>query len=113
MAPFNVQRAIGLLERAITAPEPTGALRALTALREELDALERQQAARALREGKTFTAIAEPLGISRQAAHRRYRDLNPTPTLSAEARAALLRAREEAARLGSYSIDGQHLLLAL
>ena len=74
------------------------------------------QVARALQEGKTFTAIARPLGISRQAAHRRYRDLatpRRQPTLSPEARAALLRAREEAARHGSRSIDGQHLLLAL
>jgi uncharacterized protein YerC len=113
MAPFNAQRTLSLLERAITAPEPTAALRALTALRDELDALERQQVGRALREGKTFTAIAQPLGISRQAAHRRYRDLNAQPSLSPDARAALVRAREEAARHGSYSIDGQHLLLAL
>src|SRR3954465_2596520 len=113
MAPFNAQRTLGLLERGITASEPTAALRAITALRDELDALERQQVARALREGRTFTAIAQPLGISRQAAHRRYRDLNGAPALSAEARAALLRAREEATRHGSHSIDGQHLLLAL
>ena len=85
----------------------------MTALRDELDALERQQVGRALREGKTFTAIAQPLGISRQAAHRRYRDLHSQPTLSPEARAALMRAREEATRHGSRSIDGQHLLLAL
>jgi uncharacterized protein YerC len=113
MAPFNAQRTLGLLERAITAAEPTAALRALTALRDELDALERQQVGRALREGKTFTAIAQPLGISRQAAHRRYRDLHSQPTLSPEARSALMRAREEATRHGSRSIDGQHLLLAL
>src|SRR3954454_1543675 len=113
MASFNAQRTLGLLERAITASEPTAALRAITSLRDELDALERQQVARALREGKTFTAIAQPLGISRQAAHRRYRDLNAAPTVTAEARAALVRAREEAARHGSYSSDSQHLLLGL
>jgi hypothetical protein len=113
VASFNAHRAAGLLERAITTPEPTAALRALTALRAELDALERQQVARALRQGRTFAAIAQPLGISRQAAHRRYRDLNATPAVPAEARAALVRAREEAARHGSYSIDSQHLLLAL
>jgi len=113
MASFNAQRTLGLLERAITATEPTAALRALTALRDELDALERHQVGRALREGKTFTAIAQPLGISRQAAHRRYRDLNAQPTLSPDARATLLRAREEATRHGSNSIDGTHLLVAL
>jgi hypothetical protein len=113
VASFNGHRAVGLLRRAITVPEPTAALRALTALREELDALERQQVARALGEGRTFTAIAQPLGISRQAAHRRYRDLTARPTVSPEARAALLGAREEATRHGSYSIDSRHLLLAL
>jgi hypothetical protein len=113
MAAFNAQRAVGLLERAMTAREPTAALRALTALRKELDALERQQVARALAEGKTFTAIAQPLGISRQAAHRRYRDLTGAPALSPEARAALIRAREEATRHGSYCIDSRHLLIAL
>src|SRR4051812_18552959 len=102
---------VAALERVLTAPTPTASLRALSALREQLDQLERAQVARALAEGQTFTSIARPLGISRQAAHRRYRDL--APTLSAEARAALLRAREEAARHGSHSIDGEHLLLAL
>src|SRR3954452_22297422 len=105
MASFNTQRTLGLLERAITAAEPTAALRALTALRDELDALERQQVGRALREGKTFTAIAKPLGISRQAAHRRYRDLTAQPTLSADALTSLIRVLEEAARHGSGSID--------
>src|SRR4051812_24552951 len=109
---------VTLLERALTAPTPTASLRALTALREELDVLERAQVARALAEGQTFTAIARPLGISRQAAHRRYRELAASaparrPVLSPEARAALVRAREEAARHGSHSIDGEHLLLAL
>jgi hypothetical protein len=117
----NPQRILSLLERALTAPEPADSLRALTALRGELDLLERVQVARALQAGETFAAIAEPLGISRQAAHRRYRDLagasppapRRTPALSAEARAALIRAREEAARHGSSSIDSEHLLLAI
>jgi transposase-like protein len=119
MAP-NPQRILSLLERSLTAPEPTDALSALTALRGELDTLERHQVARALQQGQTFTAIARPLGISRQAAHRRYRSLagrapapRKTPVLSVEARAALLRAREEAARHGSRSIDSEHLLLAI
>ena len=116
MPPFNAQRTVGLLERALTAAEPTAALQAITALRVQLDALERQLVVRALREGTTFSAIAAPLGISRQAAHRRYRDLKagaPTTTLSAEVRAALMRAREEAKRHGSHSIGSKHLLLAL
>jgi hypothetical protein len=116
----NAPQIINLLERVLTTPEPTASLRALTQLREELDALERAQVTRALQAGDTFAAIAKPLGISRQAAHRRYRQLagvprapRRTPTLSPEARAALIRAREEAARHGSGSIDSEHLLLAI
>lgn len=107
---------VAQLERVLTAPTPTASLRALSALREQLDQLERAQVARALAEGQTFTSIARPLGISRQAAHRRYRDLAHAPgrpSLSPDARAALVRAREEATRHGSHSIDGEHLLLAL
>src|SRR3954464_14981991 len=118
MAPDS-QRILTLLERTLTAP-PTTSLQALTALRTELDDLERALVARALHEGQTFSAIARPLGISRQAAHRRYRDLTRVappaprrPALSGEARAALIRAREEATRHGSRSIDSEHLLLAI
>src|SRR5688500_18163409 len=119
MAP-NTQRILALLERALTAAEPTSSLSALTALRAELDVLERARVARALQAAETFASVAAPLGISRQAAHRRYRDLAAapppparSPSLSPEARAALIRAREEAARHGSSSIDSQHLLLAI
>jgi uncharacterized protein YerC len=112
MAPYNPQKTLALLERTLTA-EPTTSLRSLTALRAELEVLERHIVARALQEGQTYTQIARPLGISRQAAHRRYRDLTTPPTLSDDARAALVRAREEAARHGSRSIDGEHLALAL
>lgn len=112
MASYNPQKAVSLLERSLTA-EPTASLRALTALRAELDSLERHLVGRALQEGQTYTQIARPLGISRQAAHRRYRDLTSPPTLSDDARATLVRAREEAARHGSRSIDGEHLVLAL
>src|SRR4051794_16993387 len=80
----HARRAVALLERAIVAREATTSLRALTALRHELDALEHQQVARALAEGRSFSAIARPLGITRQAAHRRYRHLIAGPTVSAD-----------------------------
>jgi hypothetical protein len=115
------QRIPTLVARALTSADPMAALEAVTALRRELDLLERAQVARALEAGHTFTSIAKPLAISRQGAHRRYRDLSPTPpppqpsapTLSVEARMALLRARQEAARHGAWSIDSEHLLLAV
>jgi hypothetical protein len=116
MAP-NAQRIIALLERTLTDPEPTKALLILSELRHELDELERSHVGRALQAGNSFADVARPLGISRQAAHRRYRDLAAPPpqkpTLAPEARAALIRARQEAARHGSLSIDATHLLLAI
>jgi ClpA/ClpB-like protein len=116
MAPI-AQRIIALLERTLTDPEPTQALSILTQLRSELDELERSHVGRALQAGNSFAEVARPLGISRQAAHRRYRDLatpsQQRPTLAPEARAALIRARQEAARHGSVSIDSTHLLLAI
>jgi hypothetical protein len=116
MAP-NAQRIIALLERTMTDPDPTQALSTLTDLRLELDELERNHVGRALQSGSSFADVARPLGISRQAAHRRYRDLATPPpqrpTLAPEARAALIRARQEATRHGSVSIDSTHLLLAI
>jgi hypothetical protein len=112
----NAQRIIALLERALTVPEPVQGLTTLTELRSELDALERVHVARALQSGSSYADVAAPLGISRQAAHRRYRNLAtppPRPMLSPEARSALIRAREEATRHGSMSIDSTHLLLAI
>ena len=79
MAP-NAQRIIALLERTLTDPEPIKALAILSDLRSELDELERTHVARALQAGESFANVARPLGISRQAAHRRYRDLaTPAP----------------------------------
>ena len=116
MAP-NAQQIVALLERALTAAEPVHGLRTLNELRGELDVLERLHVTRALQQGTSYAAIARPLGISRQAAHRRYRGLTAPPTvnpaLSPEARSALIRAREEATRHGSISIDSTHLLLAI
>ena len=120
MAP-NTQQIVALLERTLTERDPITALDTLMQLRRRLDALEHAQAARALQSGSSFAQVARPLGISRQAAHRRYRRLaasppprpRPRPTLAPEARAALVRARREAARHGSISVDGTHLLLAL
>jgi hypothetical protein len=117
-----------LIEHALRAAEPTVALRALTALREELVAFERLQVARALDAGETFAGVAKALDISRQAAHRRYRDLAglsmPDPRtqegarrgriiVTSEARTAVNLAREEAAALGAGVVGSEHLLLGI
>jgi Clp amino terminal domain, pathogenicity island component len=122
------QRLRDLAEHAVRASEPAAALRAVTALREELVAFERLQVARMLDAGGSFGAIGQALGISRQAAHRRYRDLvgvelpDPRPAngaprgrilVTSEARAAVNLAREEAAALGAGMVGSEHILLGI
>ena len=117
-------RLTDLLEHAVRASEPEVALHALTALRRELDAFERVQAWRALDAGSSYGAVARALGISRQAAHRRYRELaaatepppgaDPHPLrVSPEARAAVQLAGEEAKALGAVQLGSEHLLLGI
>jgi hypothetical protein len=120
------ERVRELVEHALRATEPAIALRALTALREELVAFERLQVARALDTGESFAGIAKAMDISRQAAHRRYRDLvgvsmpdtrPDTPKgriiVTSEARTAVNLAREEAAALGAGIVGSEHLLLGI
>ncbi|WP_428699739.1 helix-turn-helix domain-containing protein [Stappia sp.] len=51
--------------------EPDKALAAVVALRDLADRLERQAVASALRQGWSWARIAQALGVTRQAAHKR------------------------------------------
>ncbi len=55
--------------------EPAEALAAVVALRRMADKLERKAIIRALDQGWTWAQIAEALGVSRQAAHKRHSGL--------------------------------------
>jgi transcriptional regulator with PAS, ATPase and Fis domain len=72
--PAVVERIILRTRGTLTERDPLVALDELQALRAELDAYEHELVRRALASGGTFAAVARSLGISRQAAHRRYRD---------------------------------------
>jgi AraC-like DNA-binding protein len=103
------------VEAADTA-SPGDALRKLSELRREMETFERLQVAQALAEGTNFATIARDLGVSRQAAHRRFRDLvgDEPPLLSTEdARRVLRYAREEAAATGSAAPGSEHVVLAV
>ena len=115
-----------LVEHAIGASTPEAGLRAVCALRGEVNTLELRHARRALESGLSFGAIARALGISRQAAHRRYRylaDEVPAATpgrgapgrilVTSEARTVVAFAREEARDLGATSVGTEHLLLGI
>jgi transposase-like protein len=117
------------MQHAVSASDPEVALTAVTALRRELDAFERVQAWKALDSGASYGSVARALGISRQAAHRRYRELaaatEPPPgsvgtseappklRVAPEARAAVQLAGEEAAALGATQMGSEHLLLGV
>jgi len=68
-----------LARDAVEIDDPETALRALTALRLELDAAEADLVRRALRGGASWSQVARSLGITKQAAHRKYRHLFEQP----------------------------------
>jgi ATP-dependent Clp protease ATP-binding subunit ClpA len=103
--------------------DPETALRALTALRKELDAVEPELVQRALAAGASWSHIARSLGVSKQAAHRKHRHLSERPPrtvgtepkllVTGEARRSVQLAREEAARLGQPALGTEHILLGI
>jgi ATP-dependent Clp protease ATP-binding subunit ClpA len=106
--------------------DPTERLRALTQLRRELDSLETELAADALRAGRTWREIGAALGVSKQAAHRRHsHDVAQLDRaaetdhagahliVSEEVRTAVRMARHEAASAGDQAFGTGHLLLGV
>jgi ATP-dependent Clp protease ATP-binding subunit ClpA len=115
------QRICELAKASACACDPESALRAVTELRRELDAFVRVQAEQALASGRSFGDLARALGISRQAAHRRFRELAPPRrsepprriVLTDDARHVLRLARAEALEAGATAAGSEHVLLAI
>ena len=62
-----------MAEIAASAPaEPADGLAAVVALRRLADRLEDAEVERALREGWTWSEVAEALGVTRQAVHKKH-----------------------------------------
>ncbi|MEY2440769.1 MAG: ATP-dependent Clp protease ATP-binding subunit ClpC [bacterium] len=116
-----------LARAAVAAAQPTDSLRAIAGLREQLDALEIKHVDAALAAACSWRVIAEALGVSRQAAHRKHaaRQTVVAKQLEAQsvagsrlvivgpARAAVVLARQEAAALKSRIVGTEHLLVGL
>lgn len=102
--------------------QPGQALSAIVQLRERLDELEEFQVDNAREQGWSWSEIAHPLRVTRQAVHRRYAKRlddarrggrKSRAVLSPEARRCVVRARREAAAFGHDSVGTDHLLLGL
>jgi ATP-dependent Clp protease ATP-binding subunit ClpA len=113
-----------LAQEVSSAGDLDTALRLLTELRAELDALERLHVARGLAAGRSFGDLARVLGISRQAAHRRYRALAPRRGRPGETKPGRLEATEQVRQIvrlawaetcaaGSPAMGSRELLLAI
>ncbi len=119
------------IERAVSAAEeqrPGEGLQTVAALRERLDALEARHVENAVRAGWSWRQVAEALGVTKQAAHKKHAK-RVAATLHAEpedgagdsrrllvtgpARESVHFAREEAEALGALEIAPEHLLVGL
>ena len=121
----------GLVVRVVSGTDPAAQLEALCELRRELDTIESELAAEAIRAGMSWREIGAAIGVSKQAAHRRHResvarivkDAEGSPVaggtsnngvnVSLPARRAVRAARQEAASLGSSEVGTEHLLLGI
>ncbi len=103
--------------------DPETALRALNALRQELEQIEPGLVQRALQAGASWSQIAKALGVSKQAAHRKHRHLAEQAfeavgegakiRVTGEARRSIQLARDEARSLGQPTIGTEHILLGI
>jgi hypothetical protein len=114
------------LMRMVTgAREPLDGLRAVVDLRRELDEAEARHVRLALHEGRSWTQIAQALGVSKQAAHKRHAQRiregsapaveRPQRRLlvTGQARKVVELARDEARQMGNPEMGSEHLLLGL
>ncbi|MEJ7797329.1 MAG: hypothetical protein WKF42_02430 [Solirubrobacteraceae bacterium] len=111
-----------LAPRAATGTEPTQSLRAIAELRRRLDVLEAERVDAALKAGCSWRVIAEAIGVSRQAAHRKHASRvaaasKPVESVAGNrlvivgpARVAVVLARQEAAIAQSRVVGTEHLL---
>jgi ATP-dependent Clp protease ATP-binding subunit ClpA len=103
--------------------DPENALRALSALRAELDMLEPELVTRAVHTGASWSQVARALGVTKQAAHKKHRQVaaqgqgsagaGPKILVTGEARQSIQLAREEARALGQPSVGTEHILLGI
>ena len=62
-------------DRSLADPNPAVGLRAVVALQRLSERMEAIQVANARRQGWSWARIAEALGVTKQAVHQKYRDM--------------------------------------
>jgi ATP-dependent Clp protease ATP-binding subunit ClpA len=107
----------------VRSADPDVALRALSAMRQELDAIEPVLVGRAMQTGASWNQVARALGVSKQAAHRKHRHaaerifnsegIEPKILVTSEARRSVQLARQEAEVLGQPAVGTEHILLGV
>lgn len=100
----------------------------MAALRNEVEALERHHVATAVAEGWSWSRVAEALGVSKQAAHKKHARMaraltttdpreavpgNERVVVTAQARKAVRCGRDEARAVGQTTVGTEHLLLGV
>jgi ATP-dependent Clp protease ATP-binding subunit ClpA len=114
--------AIELAGVAVQREQPGRALSAIVELRDRLDELEEFHVENAREQGWSWSEIAQPLRVTRQAVHHKYSKRledarrgarRGRMVVSPDARRSVVRARREAAALGHDSVGTDHLLLGL
>src|SRR3954470_8437172 len=122
----EMQRPDDLLARAVALHDPSNGLAGVRELRAHLDRLEAMHVENALRGGWRWSDVAAALGLSKQAAHRKYavvmrerlgRTGQSEPAgriaVTDDTRLAVAFARQEAEALGCGSVGTEHILLGL
>lgn len=116
-----------LARQLAMAAGPTESLRAIADLRKRLSALEAEQVDLALKTGYSWRLIAEAIGISRQAAHRKHATRVAAAAKQLEeqsvagnrlvivgpVRQVVVMARQEASAAQSRLVGSEHLLTGL
>jgi Clp amino terminal domain, pathogenicity island component len=113
------ERICELAGKAANAEDAESALRTLNELQHDVDQFIRANVERALASGRSFGDVARALSISRQSAHRRFRNLAPErpPKRSRlvatdDTRTAMRLARERAIAAGAPP-RSEHVLLGI
>lgn len=108
-----------LVESATQLSDPGRGLEAVSALRRRIEDIERLQVERAIGSGWSWSRVAEALGVSKQAAHKKHASALRKPPaengviVTGAARLAVRRATEEARAMGARAVGTEHLLLGL